>query len=227
MNKWHNCRLIFLLSIAIIFSGCVKKASIIFSEECSAPCWRQITPGKTSKIDALSIIIRFPDIDTNDLHIDENTDTVFSNTIVFKLTNEEIVRIYLIKDIVVLIKLEPLSGTLTFEKCIRTFGTPEYAAVSVLMGAGIPFGATSAQHTLLYGIYIQQGIVIGGDTYKWFSTQSNIAPKTEVLIVDFFDPGAFDILLENFVLVDSTKIFSREELAPWNGYGNVSKLYTP
>jgi hypothetical protein len=227
MNKRISALFTLILLISINLSGCKPKTSIVFPEECSAPCWREIVSGKTSKMDALSTIKSFPDIDMNDFHVRENSDTVFSNIIVFKLKGGEIVRIYLINDIVVLINLEPLNGTVTVQDCVQKFGTPEFIALSTIFGSGIPIGATSAEHILFYGINIQKGILLGGDTYKWFSSQANITPKTGVFVVDFFDPQTFDVLLENDVLVNSIKGYSRAELVSWKGYGNVTKLYHP
>ena len=55
---FYGARLLFLMSL-IFLSACQTSKSVIFSNLCAAPCWRNIEPGKTTSSEALEMIRKF------------------------------------------------------------------------------------------------------------------------------------------------------------------------
>ena len=106
---------IFFLTCLFMLSSCQPVQSAAFSDQCAAPCWRNIKPGETHFQDAIALIKKFPDIDTKDVGI-SGPWNIFSDFIAFNLTNGDDIRVYAIDNIVALITFHNPTG-ITFEKC--------------------------------------------------------------------------------------------------------------
>jgi hypothetical protein len=145
----------------------------------------------------------------------------------FILSNGVGVTIYPVDKVVVLIIFDNPNGITSFGNCIQEFDAPEFVVQSSVMGFGIPVGATSAKHTWFYALNTKNGIAYGYDTYSYFGKNTEITPKTQVTVVEFYDTGSYETLLTEGLLVnkESSAEFSEKNLHPWAGYGDIDQLY--
>jgi hypothetical protein len=207
-----------LLLIGLVLAGCGtsgKHPSIFENPICEYPCWENITPGITTKDDALATlskvdIVKQPIFDLRD------TARGFSSELRFSLYDEKSSlsgSVLMMEDVVALIDF----GTklnLTLEQAIERFGTPQsiLAFHSNLMWVtfvdpqkGIAFGYSSAGHP------------------DW--VYSEIRPEVEISEVMFFDPKQYQQILDSgflsYYLLNSEE--TKSKLRPWNGYGDLSK----
>lgn len=215
-----------LLFIAITLSSCQEARSEVFSDQCLAPCWRNIEPGRTQEEEALSIIKEFNDVKGNEIGIGGALD-IFTSSIHFALQSEITVRVYFIDDVVALIRFERSTGISSFEKCIDEFGTPQKAIRTYLYGPGSPIGATTTIHPWFFVLYPEEGVVIGYDTFQFLRATPSISPSSKVSVIGFFDAGLYEELLEKgfLVYIDISEKISEKDLFDWQGYGNFDELY--
>jgi hypothetical protein len=213
---------LFILT-TMFLEGCQPKKSAVFTNNCVAPCWRQITPGQTNRDSAVNIVDQFGDIDKVGVTKLQDGWNIFSYILSFGLISGEKVEIYVIDDIVARISFSKSDGIASFSECIDAFGDPEYIARSSILGAG-PFflPASSAYHSWMFALSPKKGIVFGYDSY---STNPDLGQKTEISDIQFFDVQKYDQLLENGFLVYSENGFSKNKLQTWKGYGNINELY--
>jgi hypothetical protein len=218
--------IIVFLFIAVTLTACQATDSEVFSDQCSAPCWRNIEPGRTQKEEALAIIEEFNDVKDDEINIG-GTLELFTSSIHFDLQNEITVRVYFINDIVALIRFEKSNGISTFEKCLDEFGVPQKAARTYLYGSGSPIGATTAIHPWFFALYPDEGVVIGYDTFQFLGAASSILPKSKVSVINFFDIPFYEELLERgfLVYIDLSEEISTNDLNNWQGYGIFDELY--
>jgi len=218
-------RIVILLLVGLL-TACRSTQSPVFSDQCAAPCWRQIEPGKTDSSGALSTIKSFSDIDLRRISI-SGPWNIFSGFIHFELTSGETIRIYMIDGFVVLIDFYNPKG-ITFGDCVDEFGFPEYVAQSSTLGPGLPIlPASDAEHIWLNALSPSKGIVYSYDMYNvWFGSNFNLAQNTIISSIRFFDPKQYEKLLENgFLISNDTGGLSPGNLYQWNGYGNINELY--
>jgi hypothetical protein len=219
-NIFAVFRTIAFISIYML-SACQSFPTAMFSDQCTAPCWRLIAPGETKFQDAVDLIKKFPDLDARDVGI-SGPWNIFSDFIGFHLTNGEHFRIYAIDGIVALIENDNPTG-ITFEKCIKQFGEPEYATQFSVLGAGSPFFPSDAQHILFYTLSPKKGVAFGYDTKHSFDLKAN----TKISDLSYFDVKLYDELYQNnFILgFDPFREISQDKLHVWNGYGDIRSLY--
>ncbi len=217
--------LIFLLFL-IIFSRCQPKTPIIFSEQCSAPCWRNLEPGKTNSAEALKAIKGYSDIKLDNISI-SGPWNIFSNFIDFNLVTDEKVQVYMIDDVVSLIMVSNLKG-INFRNCIAKLGDPKYAAISSSLGPGLPIiPASDANHIWFSAIYPSTGIVLSHDTYNvWLGENLKLAKTTFISQASIYDPKKFTLLLQKgFLIPSDSNGNSQNNLVAWKGYGDINLLY--
>jgi hypothetical protein len=208
----------FLLLIGLVLTGCGtlgERPSIFENPNCKPPCWENITPGITTKDEALATLSKI-DIVKQPIFDLRDTARGFSSELRFSLYDEKSSlsgSVLMMDDLVVLIDF----GTkldLTLEEAIERFGAPQ----SIL-----------AFHSNLMWVTLvdpQKGIAFGYSSAgqpDW--VYSEIRPEVEIGEVMFFDPEHYQQILDSGIL--SYYLLSSEEtksrLRPWNGYGNLSK----
>jgi hypothetical protein len=208
----------------LILSACQTSSSSVFSAQCAAPCWRQIAPGQTKFHDAIDLIDKFQDLSPNDMAVWKpgQPDNIFSDILSFHLTNGEHFTIYAIDGIVALMENDNPTG-ITFEKCIKQFGEPEYATQFSVLGAGSPFFPSDAEHILFYTLSPKKGVVFGYDTQHSFDLKAN----TKISELSYFDVKLYDELYQNnFILgFDPFREIPQDKLHAWKGYGDIRSLY--
>jgi hypothetical protein len=204
-----------------MISACQSSQSMVFSNHCSAPCWRDINPGKTSFSDASELIKKFPDIDISSLSVGSS-----NSFIGFYLNSGEHVRVYLLDDVVALITFYN-PARITFENCIKELGVPEYAVQWSILGSGLPIiPASDAKHTWFAAMNPKKGVFFSYDTYQIFGKDNNLTPDTNVSEISFFDPIRYLKLFDAGLLLRyPLDNISQDQLYSWNGYGNIDELY--
>ena len=217
--------ILILLTVCVMISSCQTGKSFVFSSDCVAPCWRHIQPGRTTEKEANDLVAGFSDIKGDNVW--RGGLESIAQYIEFDLSSGVNVRIYLMDKVVALIKFVDPSGIITFGDCVQEFGVPEFAVQSSVMGYGLPIGATSAWHTWFYALNTDKGTAYGYDTYGYFGKNAVLAPKTRVMVIEFYDVDSFEKLLKDEFLinVEVTKNLTTGNLNSWNGYGDIDKLY--
>lgn len=215
-----------LISICVTMTACQNKVINIVSDDCEAPCWRQIKPGVSTDDEVIELLDGFHDITSDEIWQGGGSESS-EKAIAFELSNGVNVTIYSVDKVVVLILFSKTDGITSFRDCIQEFGDPEYTVQSSVIGFGLPLGATSAWHTWFYALNTKNGTAYGYDTYSYFGKKAAITPKTKVTVIEFYDTTSFETLLSKGLLVNKeiSKDIPIEALHPWVGFGNIDELY--
>ena len=154
MNKTERMLILQFSFLFILFSSsCTVTQPPVFSDDCSAPCWRKIEPGKTTLEEALAIVGNMTDVDKETVGTASTNRYIFSGYIDFYLKTGENVNIYLLDDVVSVIEFDRQKGIATFGNCIGEFGDPDFVILTNRLGpGGFPFLPTSAMHTWFYAL---------------------------------------------------------------------------
>jgi hypothetical protein len=215
-----NC--ICFLLILFCF-GCTSEQSLVLSESCFAPCWFDITLGKTQKDDLFQLAKN--NLKDNIVKIEEDEDgwNIFDYILYLDLIPNDEVQIYTIDGIVAQISFKNSKGISSVEKLIDNYGKPKFIARSKVLGPG-PFylPASSADHEWFFMIYPEKGVILGYDTYHY---GKNLRPETRITNIEYFDSGKFDTLLKKGFLVYSTTGYSEDLYYRWGGYGEIDDLF--
>ena len=215
-------RMILLLINIFALSSCLSIRPAVFSEQCAAPCWRNIKPGETHFQDAVDLIKKFPDLDFKNMAIGY-PGNIFSDGIVFRLINGDEIRIYAIDSIVALIDYYSVKG-ITFQECIKVFGEPEFAVQYSKLGpGGLPFAPSSSQHIWFTALSTSRGTALTYETENSFDLNTG----TEISIFSYFDIELFDELYKSNILIsfDPLEEVPQDKLHAWKGYGDIRELY--
>jgi hypothetical protein len=209
----------------ILLSACQTKQSAVFSSQCSAPCWRNIEPGKTSMQDAMTLVKNFHDVDANTIATAGGPWYIFSNYIEFGLSSGEKVNIFMLDNVVAQIYFSIPKGSITFGMCVEVFGSPEYAMQVPVLGSGGTIFPSDAPHIWFDAISPSRGVVYGYDTFNaWTGPTFNLTSDTKVVELEFFDPQKYHQLLPNLISLDPPSEIENS-LHPWKGYGDIRALY--
>ncbi len=137
-----------LLVLCLILTGCNNRTQEIFlnRSECAAPCWYNLSPGKTTSVESQTILASLPFVSAQSLKTD-------SGYFFWRFTSEASGqgRLYFGADG----KLQKIAlnpDSLILGSVIDFFGPPEHAWAYYLPGDGIAYAST------LY--YPTQGIIV-------------------------------------------------------------------
>lgn len=217
----RNTFLLFLLGILLV--GCeskIKQQDIFANPVCQPPCWENITPGITTKQEALTILSKVDDVDQPvvDPH---HPNLGFDDEIQFSLHHgkDNYVQgwIYVLDDQVSIISFE--NNLVTMKHAIELFGAPQ----SILVINTGHFDQVTLSNS-------QKGIAFD---YKLFGAQnlesSAIEPETEIGGVTFFDLNQYQKVLDSGILSAYTLTVDQtiKNLRLWNGYGSFKEKYWP
>lgn len=191
----------------------------IISAECEPPCWRGISPGKTTGNEAHEIISKFPD------RINGNVNDFLDGYYSFDLSNGLHVVVYKISDVVVMITFYREEGLITFGEAIDRFGIPQYATQSFMSGAGLPILPTSTWHTYFNVLNVERGVALSFDTYRHFFPVRAIVESSVITDVAYFDPKQTETLLKDGSLIIAGENLDLSLLNIWKGYGDIAELY--
>ncbi len=186
-RKLRHSICLIVFSNLILLAACQPR-SVVFSSECSVPCWRNIQPGKTSMQEAVKLVKNFPDVNAKSIDTAGGPWSIFSDDIEFSLASGEEVDIFMLDNVVAQIYFSIPKGSITFGKCVEIFGSPEYAIQVFMLGPSetiIPL--IDAPHYWFEAISPSRGVVYGYDTYNgWASPSFNLTSDTKVVQLQFF-----------------------------------------
>jgi hypothetical protein len=128
-HKTGNFFILFLLVLVFCITACKpssSKTSSITNNVCSPPCWQNITPGETTREDAIKLLTNLSDIKKSSI---ESTSTVEPNDSIKWIWNSKADdysgRIFFQGDVTALIAVTPKEKKLQFKDIIYGFGEPE------------------------------------------------------------------------------------------------------
>ena len=218
MNKKF---IIFLIGLVVAGCGTSMEHPNIFKNlVCKPPCWENITPGITTKKDALIRLSKIDTVDQPVIELNQSDLAGFDDEVQFTLykdNNSSAGWVYFLDNRASLIAFQA-NLDITLEQAIELFGVPQsiLAFHSNLMWVtfvdpqkGIAFGYSSAGHP------------------DW--VYSEIRPEVEISEVMFFDPKQYQQILDSgflsYYLLSSEEI--KNKLHSWAGYGNLDEKYPP
>lgn len=216
-NKW--LLLIFCLLAASTQSGCENKKSILLDDTlCQVPCWQNIYPGKTTFTESVEILSHTTFIKTKGAsptpaHIVENYG--YSSWTFIKNIRELGITVYNIGDSVGLLKFA-VSRNIRIDEMIDFYGEPK----SILVISGM----TDSRWLNVFWIYPEKGVMIELFDPWWKSEgiMVEITAKMKVSYVYYFDPDAYESLLEREILLSPYEwSIVQKNILPWEGYGLV------
>jgi hypothetical protein len=198
-----------------------NQSTIINDDSCSPPCWKRITPGKTTWEEAVLIIQAIS-------WIDETSTKNFSPT-----RHEEEInwsaksgsgdsrgRVYFSNDVVSVIEIhpenanEPDSSILKFSDMLAKLGDPEFVQVSWWRGEKAIMGVQI--------VYPQKGYAFLNYYYTPLELPSktiSIRPTDSVLGVWYFDTEFYPLIFTSGPIDRMNITLFKKGLQPWKGYG--------
>ncbi len=216
-------RNILILLLGIILVSCAPKPnqpSIFDNPICQSPCWQNITPGVTTKNDALIILSELSFVQQP--MVDPKYSAVgYDDIINFSLYQGEPNFIagwmYILDDKVSMMGFENNLGTM--QHLIELFGAPQ----SILVLRTDLFDQVTFVNP-------QSGILFYRKYVGSYSVEtSELTPETAITGVAFFDPHEYERVLNSGIL-SAYKLSADEtinNLRPWNGYGSIKEKYWP
>ena len=211
-------RMMFFFLIGLFLAGCeapLQYPNLFKNPVCKPPCWENITPGVTTKADALAILSKIDAVDQP--IIDKNQPFLqFDDEIDFHIYKDLSSQGFMdiLKDRVSMIGFGPKLDIKLLD-AIRLFGPPQSVLV---VHAGEIYAVTL--------INPHAGIAYG---YNFNDQATEIKPGDEISIVDFFDPKQYQLFLNYgiFSYFQMSADEASQRMQPWKGYGAIGQYLTP
>jgi hypothetical protein len=196
------------------------ESSIIVNASCEPPCWENINPGKTTRLEANKILHELSWI--NNGSIKDYSLYTEDDSIRWEGTYEagdDFGEIIFENDIVAIIEVFPKDGVLEFSDFIEKFGEPEYVFATFY---SIERSAISVDI-----LYPSKGI---GFNYNYNRSYSHIvssipiSAQDKVMYVWYCDPqNYYKYLTSEPIGLYSTEFFDRG-VQRWKGYGEYEPI---
>jgi hypothetical protein len=233
--KYHLAKIIFgSFLVVLICGGCQTQLihpTILESPICEPPCWENITPDLTTKIDVIKILTSLPIVDKPITERDDDIPKGADSVIMFYLYGEEQFGglIYFVDNIVSLIDFR-ING-LSLQQAIDEVGTPEL--VYVYKGGeytGVTFLLPEAGITFSYTTWAQSQDKrdIWGEPLPWLYLE--IKPTVEINWITYFAPDQYQTLLDLGELTIGDSLSPEDQssrLFLWDGFGSIDKYWRP
>ena len=180
-------RFLMLVLFGSLLAGCgaqPKQPNIFENPVCEPPCWMNITPGVTTKVDALTIMTKIDAIDQP--IVDPNQPFMeFDDAFHFTFYNDinRLGFVYIVNDRVSMISFT-YKLDITLQRAIELFGTPQ----SILVEHAGEFDAVTFLNP-------QRGIEFGHRFH--LDESSEIKPEVDITGVAFFDPKQYRLFLNS------------------------------
>lgn len=191
-----------------------KAPSIILDKSCSPPCWGNITPGVTTRVEVKSILPEIPWVKKNtikDYPTQDQDDSVHWDG--SSKAGDYFGRVYFTKDVVSVIEISTDDGALNFADVIAKFGEPENIFVVT----------SQAERTVVavFALYPTKGYVFL-DYYTVLTLQPNetvqIKPEEEIKAVWYSDTENYFTYLTSGPIEHLRPVWMERRLQKWNGY---------
>ncbi|HEY9152200.1 MAG TPA: hypothetical protein VIN60_04885 [Anaerolineales bacterium] len=206
--------------LGIFMTGCqtsIVKPSVLDNPVCAPPCWEKITPGLTTRLDALNLIKIYKYLQKDSLRDYAAPWQGFNDLVVasFQLDTQTVtyLDIYFLNDKVAIISFQA-SWSLTLDQAINRLGKPTNIIVNQVQGQ---------EYVELFSP--TQGIAFGYiDSAPWWGN-AKIGSDNTINQLDYFSPEGYQAMLDDRLLaygsVETGDLSKKIE--PWNGYGDLSQ----
>jgi hypothetical protein len=209
-------KILLLFLFGLLLVSCKPKPPGIFENlTCEPPCWEDISPGVTTKNDALVILSKIRAIDQPINH----TQPVpgFDEEIDFTLYKDinKMGFIDILNDRVTMIGFGYNRMGITLQEAIKLFGMPQSI---LIVHTGEIYSATFVDP--------QKGIEFG---YYFRYNATEIMPGDEISDIAFFDPKQYQLFLDtgyfSYHQMNGDETIKR--MRPWKGYGSITQYIAP
>lgn len=202
----------------MIFGTEAKKSILLDNLICQVPCWQNIYPGETTFAQAVEILanitfIQNPGSPPSPAYINEQygySAWSFTDDI-----RERGIGVYEIGKTVGLLEFD-IRWNFRIDEMMTFYGEPE----SIFVISGMD----DSRWLDVFWIYPSKGVILELFDF-WWKPEGNMAritPDMKVYEVFYFDPEAYESLLERRILLSSydSKVI-KNNILPWKGYGLV------
>ena len=217
--------LFFFFSMMLLF-GCQAQSKYSIIQEqpiCSPPCWDNITPGITTKTDALSVLTANNAIQQPIIDRQSSIPARFESVLMFSVSDDKKQggTLYIQDGKVTVIEFD-LRGELSLEHAMEIFGEPE--SVLVYRGGeyiGVSFFVPQKGIAYSYTSWAQKRWPAWAESPDWLFRE--IKPEAQVNFVAFFVPNQTGPILDSGILSFGEFDLNTtvQSLYPWNGYGSI------
>jgi hypothetical protein len=207
------------LIFSIILIGCLPKVSgVIQDTSCFPPCWEGITPGKTTRDEALAIIKSLPDVNTDSIKpwsMVTGNDSIkwdFSS-----LTGDRFGNIFFRNDITIGFTFFPEKNGLRLDNAIKFLGEPE--------GILAIYHKQEIRYLSIFINYKLKGVVLllSINPYNPNKT-ATVSAKSVVETFWYFVPDLYNELMTSNYIGGIAPVILNEYTHPWTGYGDISQI---
>jgi hypothetical protein len=197
-----------------------SKTSILDNPVCSPPCWQNIVPGKTNRVELLATLASIANFDQSSIAQQDYSNMEGYNQFIhgnlYLEPNElTLVSAYLSEEMVLVLNF---SGklNLTLEEAIEGFGEPEWVLIY------------HSNFTVVTFLIPSKGIAFRFDTLgeNWGPVDS-IVPEMEIKDIDYFSPDYYYEILDMGWFSEGKWNYQESvaQIKPWKGYGSIDILY--
>jgi hypothetical protein len=228
-RKYMNRRkklFMFMLVVMIFINSCTNTqsrnaaiSSVFLSDRCDPPCWYGITPGTTTREEAMEILKTIPIVDMDTI---KSLYTIPTNERIGWDGRSEGMRYFgkleFSSDIVKFIWLY-FDKDITFDELITVLGKPEKALIFYVKG--------SERDTLSIDVlYPSRGIWFN-DYYYTLDRKNpiQIAEDEKVQSVYYCDPEDLFVFFTSGPISDYPRDIIDKGLQDWKGFGDYQYLY--
>jgi hypothetical protein len=222
-----------LLSLGWFCVSCQAQSShpnIFESPACEPPCWENITPGLTTKNDALNTLSKLLMVDQPTTERFDTLPDGVDSLVKFTLYGDKNLggSIYFVDNKVSLIEMGNHSG-LALQRAFEIFGEPQN--VYVYKGGeytGVTFLLPQSGVAFSYTTWAQSRSPAWAEPPDWLYTE--IRPNVEINFIAYFAPDQYKSLLDSGKLtigdtLSSDQLLNRVFL--WSGYGSIDRYWKP
>ncbi len=200
-------------------SGCENKKSILLDDTlCQVPCWQNIYPGKSTFSQAVEILSHLPFINPTGFsptpaQIIERYG--YSSWTFSKNSKEVGMTVYNIDNSVGLLQFDT-NRNISIGTMLDFYGEPK----SIFVVSGM----SDSRWLNAFWVYPEKGVILElfDPRWKFEGKMVDITPKMKVSDVYYFDPDAYESLLEREILLSPYEwSIVQKNILPWEGYGLV------
>jgi hypothetical protein len=208
-----------LLLTSIILIGCQPIVSgVIQDTACFPPCWKGITPGKTTREEALAVIQSLPDVKIDSVKpwsMVTGNDSIQWDFV--PQTGDRFGDVFFRNDIVIGFSFVPDKNGLKLNQAIKYLGEPE----SILA----MYHKQEIRYISIFISYKSKGVVLLLSINPYNPNKiATLLTDTYVeafwyIVPDFYS----ELMTSNYIGGIAPNILS-EDTHPWTGYGDISQI---
>jgi len=193
-----------------------KPSTVLLDTSCEPPCWHDITPGKSTKNDVISILPKIPEVDPNSVEDTAITTGGILDYLTWRFDSsagDSYGTIFFKNGAVSTIEISPKKGALTLDNAIQKLGEPEFTFAYKERG--------EIDRMIIFLLYPTKGYVLLYNSSRFRPGSASIEPTHPIVYVYYFSPLLFDALVTSRPFIHDDFVTLQQNMRPWEGYGDI------